>query len=331
VRRVGAPGRVGRRVRRGARVIPVVLAGALLAACSLVGGGAAAPATPTPTPRTGPAETRTGVAYATTDPAQVLDLHLPAGDGHRVFPLVVLIHGGGFLEGAPADEAGLAATLNADGFAAASLGYRLSGRAPFPAALQDVKAAVRYVRANARGWGVDPDRIAVFGESAGGYLASMIGATAGETTFDDDALGNPGVSGAVRAVVSWFGPADFGTMDDQARENGCDDAAQQHHAPDSPESAWLGSPLPDVPDRVEEASVVRHVGTARSLPPYLLVHGTQDCTVAPGQSQQLHDALAARGAKVTLTMVDGAAHSDPKIFDEQTGPTLQFLHSVLDA
>jgi dipeptidyl aminopeptidase/acylaminoacyl peptidase len=157
----------------------------------------------------------------------------------------------------------------------------------------------------------------------------MIGATGGEKTFDDAGLGNPDVSSAVQAVVSWYGPSDFATMDAQAGENGCDDAAQQHHAGDSPESKWLGAPLADVPEEVERASVVRHVGTARSLPPFLLVHGTADCTVAPGQSRQLRDALQARGAKVTLTMVPGAAHGDQKIYDGQTDPTVEFLRSAL--
>ena len=300
----------------------------LLAGCSVLGASDGPPPEPTPTPRTGPAETRTAVPYATSAPQQTLDLYLPAGDGRTVFPMVLLIHGGGFVEGSSAEFSEVAARLVGQGFAVASLNYRLSGDAPFPAGVQDVKAAVRYLRANARSWGVDPHRFAAWGESAGGYLASMIGATGTERTFDDPALGNAGVSSGVQAVVSWFGPADFGTMDAQAKESGCDDAAQQHGTPESPESKWLGGALEAVPDRVQAADVVRHVGAASSLPPYFLVHGTQDCTVAPGQSQQLHDALRARGAQATLVLVDGAGHSDPRLTAEQTAPSIEFLRTA---
>jgi acetyl esterase/lipase len=324
----------GRAVPRAALAAAVALV-ALVCGCSSNGGGTpmargtASASVPRPVPRTGPALTRTAVRYANGSRQQTLDLYLPAGDGSKVFPLVVLIHGGGFFEGTSKDYAADAELLVTRGFAAASLNYRLSGDAPFPAGVDDVKAAIRYLRAKAPGWGVDPARIAVWGDSAGGYLASMIGATAGETGFDDPALGNAGVSSAVVGVVSWYGPADFATMDPQAKEAGCDRTAQQHDAADSPESRWLGAALPTVPDLVSRASVVAHVSEAASLPPYLLVHGTADCTVAPGQSQQLYDALRAKGAQVTLTMVDGAHHGDQKIYTEQTGPTLDFLGSVL--
>jgi acetyl esterase/lipase len=299
---------------------------AVLAACSRAGSD---PAEPRITPRNGPAETRRGVTYAATAPQQTLDLYLPAGDGTTVFPLIVLVHGGGFEAGSSSDLAAMAEAMVSSGFAAASVNYRLSGDAQFPAGVQDVAAAVRYVRAQAPGWGVDPRRIGIAGDSAGGYLASMIGATGGTRTFNDPALGNSGVSGAVQAVVSWYGPSDFDTMDAQARENGCDDGSQQHHAAGSPESRWLGAELETVPDTVRRASVLQYVADADSLPPYYLVHGTRDCTVAPGQSQQLQDALRTKGAQVTLVMVDGAGHSDPRIITEQLGPTLKFLHAAL--
>jgi acetyl esterase/lipase len=309
--------------------VTLVTVAGLMSACS--GGSSGVMAEPTPTPRTGPAETRTGVAYASVAPQQTLDLYLPAGDGRTVFPLVVLIHGGGFFEGSATDDASLAELLVSKGFAAASLNYRLSGDALFPAGVQDVAAAVRYLRANSRGWGVDPHRIAAWGDSAGAYLASMIGATAGRGRFDDAALGNPGISSAVQAVVSWFAPVDFSTIDSHAEQAGCDQTAQQHHAADSPESRWLGGALAAVPEKVAEASIVRHVAEATSLPPYLLIHGTQDCTVPPGQSQQLHDALRARRAQVTLVMVPDAGHEDPKIVEGEIGRTLDFLRAALHA
>jgi acetyl esterase/lipase len=325
--RIGGP----RKVRRllGLMSLSVVV----LAGCSLSERGAASTPSrspePTPTPRTGPAETRRGLTYATVSPAQKLDLYLPEDDGTKVFPIVVLIHGGGFFTGDAGDEADRAEYLTTQGFAVASLDYRLSGEAPFPAGVQDVKAAIRFIRANAPSWGIDQHKIAVWGESAGGYLSAMAGATGGrQTLFDDAALGHPHVSSQVAAVVSWFGPTDFATMDTQAKQAQCDGAAQQHDQADSPESTWLGAALPTIPDEVATASVITYVRTATTMPPFVLAHGKDDCTVPPGQSQQLHDALAGRGFDVDLTFVAGAAHADPKITEEQTRPTLDFLRSV---
>ena len=310
--------------------------GALLTGCGVIGwgdgdvSGAGTPTpTPTVTPRTGPAQTRTAVPYATGSPRQTLDLYLPEGDGSTVYPLVVLIHGGGFSLGSSADERDRATFLAGQGFAAASLNYRLSGDAQFPAGVQDVAAAIRYLRAHAPGWGVDPARIAVWGESAGGYLSAMLGVAGGASGgFDDSALGNPTVSSQVNAVVSWFGPSNFGSMDGQAGDAGCDAAAQQHDLVDSPESKWLGAALPDVPERVARANIVRRVRSATALPPFLLVHGDQDCTVPLGQSHELYEALKDRGAVVTLNVVKAAGHSDPKITQEQTRPTVDFLRAV---
>ena len=298
----------------------------------MFGRGSSTSAEPTPTPRDAPAETRKDLPYATVSKTQKLDLYLPADDGTVVFPIVVLIHGGGFFTGSSADEADRAQFLVDRGFAVANVNYRLSGEAAFPAGVQDVKAAIRFVRANAPSWGVDPHRIAVWGDSAGGYLSMMVAATGGrQTMFDDAALGNPHVSSQVSAVVSWFGPSDFATMDAQAAQAHCDAAAQSHDLPDSPESKWLGAALPTIPEKVSTASVVRYVQAAGSMPPAWLVHGESDCTVPPGQSQQLLEALKGKGFEATLSYVPGAGHADPKITDQATRPTIEFLRRVLNA
>jgi acetyl esterase/lipase len=315
-------------------VVIGLAASLLLSGCGAIGdrlGGGRASTTSEPpiTPRTAPAETRLAVRYAQESPRQTLDLYLPAGDGSTVYPLVVLIHGGGFFSGDSTAMTDRAKFLGEKGFAAVSLNYRLTDDAPFPAGVQDVRAALRYLHANARSWGVDPQRMGVWGESAGGYLASMVGASNGDTRFDDPALGNAGASGRVAAVVSWFGPSDFSTMDAQARDTGCDASAQTHDRGDSPESRWLGAALPSVPDKVAASSVVAAVGSASTLPPYLLVHGERDCTVALGQSLELKDALEGKRTSVTLTVVPGAGHADPRISDEETRSTLDFLRRTL--
>ena len=148
------------------------------------------------------------LAYANASATEVLDLYLPAGAGP--FPVVVNIHAGGFALGDKGMVPGSTAkALVAAGYAVASLNYRLSGEAVFPAAVLDAKAAVRFLRANAAKYNLNPDKIAAFGQSAGGNLAAMLGTTGGVAEFDDASLGNPGVSSNVQAVIDWFGPTDF--------------------------------------------------------------------------------------------------------------------------
>lgn len=248
-----------------------------------------------------------GLAYAPLSKAQALDLYLPAGEGP--FPLVINIHGGGFMLGGRdmLDAAVARAFLDA-GFAVASVDYRLSGEAKFPAAVQDVKAAVRFLRANAGKFRLDGGRFLAFGQSAGGNLASMLGTSGGEAMFEDAALGNAGVSSRVQAVIDWFGPTDFAKMDGQAREQGCLESAQRHGEFHSPESRYLGGPLAEVPELVRQANPASYA--SKDDPPFLLQKGDRDCMVPVGQSQLLHDALKAAGVAAELEIIEGAGHGD---------------------
>ena len=171
--------------------------------------------------------TLTNIAYAGTSGTQVLDLYLPEGDGP--FPVVVNIHPGGFFSGDKDMVPGSTgkALLQA-GYAIASINYRLSGEATFPAAVLDAKAAVRFLRANAAKYNLNPDKIAAFGQSAGGNIASMLGTAGDVAEFDDPSLGNAGVSSRVQAVINWFGPNDFSQMDAQAKAQGCAASDQTH-------------------------------------------------------------------------------------------------------
>lgn len=244
------------------------------------------------------------VAYATLSPAQTLDLYLPDGPGP--FPLVINIHGGGFRMGdKDMLDAPIAEALLAKGIAVASIDYRLSGEAKFPAAIEDAKAAVRFLRANADRYRLDPETFLVFGQSAGGNLASLVGTTGNAAAFDNPALGNPGVSSRVTAVIDWFGPSDFLQMDPQAREQGC---PPDHGAADSPESAYLGAPIASVPEKVRAASPISYID--REDPPFLLQKGSEDCLVPVGQSRHLKEALGKAGVPVEFDMLEGAGHGD---------------------
>jgi acetyl esterase/lipase len=279
----------------------------------------------------GPAATYSNLAYASASSSQVLDIWLPEGATGPV-PLVIFVHGGAFKGGDKAMEAGNVASVLAAGYAAASVNYRLSGEATFPAAVQDVKAAVRFLRANAATYGLDPDSFAAWGESAGGYLVAMIGVTGDQQTiFDDASLGNADISSAVQAVVDWYGPSDFSQMDAQfaaAAPAACSGQVQAHDPADSPESIFLGGALQTVPDAAQASNPMSYIPTATALPVFSLAAGDSDCLVPNQQSQILQDALQAAGATSTFTLVEGAGHADPAITTSQTPVALAVLATV---
>jgi acetyl esterase/lipase len=305
--------------------------GALSLAAVPIAASAAAQGPGGPGAVSGPAATYADLAYADVSSSQVLDLWLPDGATEPV-PLVIFIHGGAFKGGDKGMEAGNVQAVLDAGYAAASLDYRLSGEAIFPAAVQDVKAAVRWLRANAATYGIDPERFATWGESAGGYLAAMVGVTGDQATiFDDPELGNADVSSAVSAVVDWYGPSDFLQMDAQFAAStpaACAGQAQAHDPADSPESLFLGGAIQEVPDIAAVANPITYVPTATVLPVFSMAAGDSDCLVPNQQSQILHDALVAAGGTATLTIVDGASHGDPAITTEQTPVALEVLAEV---
>ena len=154
--------------------------------------------------------TVTDLAYAALSEAQKLDLYLPTtGDGP--FPVVIMVHGGGFMFGDKSDGAGLTGVdqLLEAGYAVASINYRLSGEATWPAQIQDAKAAVRYLRSAADEYNLDPEHFGAWGASAGGNLVALLGTTCGVAELEGADLGNADQSSCVQAVVDWFGPIDF--------------------------------------------------------------------------------------------------------------------------
>ena len=222
-----------------------------------------------------------------TSAAEKLDIYLPS-TGSAPYPVIISVHGGAFLMGDKADGqlTPMLAGLER-GYAVVSVNYRLSGEAKFPAAVNDVKAAIRFLRANASKYGLDPQKFAVWGGSAGGNLAAMAGTSAGVDSLSDPSLGNASQSDAVQAVVDWFGPIDFATMDSQLETSGAGPA--NHGAADSPESQYLGAPLASVPEEVKAADPATYISP--DDPPFLIEHGTAD----------------ARGARPAISGVRGRA------------------------
>jgi acetyl esterase/lipase len=294
----------------------------LLAAATVIAlGGCTATSPPEVAATATPSETLArdlhNLAYADSSPLQRLDLYLPDRAANPA-PLIIWVHGGGWRTG---DKGAIARrydpsaslptptqcteivqpqvpdlrAMTAKGYAVASINYRLD-RDPV-VALKDAKAAVRFLRANASSYHIDPDRFAAWGGSAGGYTVIMLGVTSGQSTvFDDPSLGNSDVASTVQAVVDWFGPTDASNM----------------------------------PGNVGAAeSPYTYIVAGRSLPPFMIAHGDADCVVPVEQSRHLHEALTKAGSVATLTVLPGARHEDPAFMRTQLTPTVAFLDRTL--
>jgi acetyl esterase/lipase len=249
------------------------------------------------------------LVYASLSPAHKLDIYLPE-EGEGPFPVLFYTHGGGFRMGDKLDIY-LASYLHAldRGYALVSVNYRLSGEAVFPAPLQDCKAALRWLRANGAKYGLDMDRVATGGQSSGGNFSAMMCVSAGVELFEDPALGNPEQSTAVQAGFDWYGPTDFSMMDEQlaAGSHGvCD-----HSEPDSPESKYLGTPVPEVPDLVALANPMTYVNP--DMAPLLIQHGRDDVGVPVQQSEEFAKVIKEKAGpgRCELDIIDGARHDSP--------------------
>ncbi len=268
------------------------------------------------------------VPYANASDTQKLDIYLPSGD-EGPFPTVIMIHGGAFQFGDKTwiPEPVVRALLN-DGYAVVSMNYRLSDEAKFPAAVQDAKAAVRFLRANATNYNLDSDEFVAYGDSSGGNLASMVGVSSDVPYSDDPNIGNPGVSSRVKAVIDAAGPTDFSVMDEQAKAQGCAASDQTHNNADSGESLYLGAPVPTVPDLVQQSNPTTYIdGTD---PPFLVQKGDQDCTVPIENTKMLADALRAGGVDVEYDLIEGAGHGGPVFDDGVVQNVLPFLNRVVE-
>jgi acetyl esterase/lipase len=208
-------------------------------------------------------------------------------------PCVVCIHGGGFRAGKRDGYDGLIQNLASNGFAAVTVSYRLAPKYQFPAAVHDTKAAVRWVRANAAKYGIDPDRIGVTGGSAGGHLAQFLGVTPGVAEFEGDG-GNPNVSSHVKCVVNVYGPSDFTKSYGKSV-----DAAEVL-------PLFLGGNLQTALPAHIRSSPLNWV--TPNAAPTLCIHGTEDKYVAHEQAVWMIDRLKASGVEAQLLTLQGAGH-----------------------
>ena len=243
------------------------------------------------------------IAYAqNSNPKQRLDIYMPKRRTAEPLPVVIFFHGGGWLQGDKADCARIISQFLPSGhFAAVAAGYRLTGEAQWPAQLHDSKAAVRWVRANAAKYGLDADHIGVWGASAGGHLALMLGVTGDRPELEGHLGPHTNVSSRVSAVANFLGITDLRALERPI--GSADDSAGG-----SAEERLLGGPASAQKDKAREASPITYV-SAKSVP-VLTVHGTADPVVPFDQAVRFDAALRKAGGTSYFVAVEGGGHGD---------------------
>jgi acetyl esterase/lipase len=260
------------------------------------------------------------VPYATQSEAQKLDIYMLAKRPNPC-PVIMWMHPGGFHEGdkdgsaiaplAIVNMIKLVQPMLERGYAVVSINYRLSHEAIFPALIYDVKAAIRWIKANAAKYNFHPDNVAAWGSSAGGYLAAMLATTGGVKNLENLSMGNANQSSRVNVAVDWYGPTDFLLMDPQHLQLG-----QEAHVHDasSPESKLMGASVTQVPDKCKAASPMTYIKFGNA--PIYIQQGKGDPIIPYPQSEMLAERMAAAIGKenVILELVEKVGHADPVFF-----------------
>ena len=245
------------------------------------------------------------IEYATVgDVSLQLDLHLPR-NVERKPQLLIWIHGGGWRKGSR--TANKLDFMLPAGYAVASISYRLTDVAGFPAQIHDCKAAVRWLRAHADRYGYKADLLGVAGGSAGGHLVSLLGTSGGVEELEGTLGNHTDQSSRVDAVVDFYGPSDFLLM----KENKSDNLNQ----PNSPVALLLGGSPAEKPEVARAASPAQHVDADDAA--FLIIHGTADPLVLPEQSKHFYKKLQAAGVDSQLHWVEGAGHGGPLFFGDE--------------
>lgn len=269
----------------------------------------------------GPAPTHADIAYASPEPADskghLLDLYLPE---NAVAPTPVVIWTSGsawFADTGKARAEIFAAELVKEGFAVAGVSIRSSAQVKFPGQLHDIKAAIRWLRSNAARYNLDPERIAIMGDSSGGWTTA-IAALTGDVPELEGSVGVTGVSSAVQAAVAFYPPTDFLEMDRWALRPCTPDAppgpgvAFCHDAAISPESQLIGCAIQSCPEQVQRANPARYV--SENAPPIMIFHGQSDPLVPHNQGELLYQALNKACRDAVFISLPTAGHGPAHTF-----------------
>lgn len=289
-------------------VIRAALALSLLLATSAFAQTAAVESWP-PTPGTGTYSTITAIEYAEIGSTPfLLDLRIP--DGNGPWPVILYLHSGAWITGDR--TGGQAIRQAARGYAVASIDYPLAPEFVWPSQIEACKAAVRWLRANASRYQLDPDRIGVFGTSAGGHLAAVLGTSGDVASLEGAALGNPQFSSRVKAVIDLYGPTDLLKMDEQKLPCYGSISANASYMPPS---LLMGCPIQECQAKTMTASPMTYISP--DDPPFLIMQGMLDCLVPWQQSTELYDALRADGNDAQLYLLPTAQHADAQFSDQK--------------
>jgi acetyl esterase/lipase len=248
-----------------------------------------------------------------------LDLFIPEGTKEPL-PLIIWIHGGGWQNGSKDGCPPLRNGYTERGYAVASINYRLSGHAIFPAQIEDCKAAIRWLRAHAAKYNLDSQRFGVWGSSAGGHLVALVGTSGNVKALDVGA--NLDQSSRVQAVCDYYGPTDFTVFVTTP-------GYASHATANSPEAKLIGGAVMENKDKASSANPITYM--SQDDPPFLIVHGDKDPTVPINQSQLLYDALKQAGVNVHFHTIKGASHGQGFGGPEIEPMVIDFFDRVLKA
>lgn len=272
------------------------------------------------------------IPYCGESKEQILDLYLPNERKSEKCPVIVHFHGGAFMMCTKRDDSVEPMLRGLDrGYAVVSAEYRKSGEARFPAMVYDAKTVVRWVRANAKKYGLDTEHIAVWGPSSGGWLSSFTAVTNGNAAFENPEQGYAEYSSAVHACVDWCGPCGgFLAMDEAFKKSGV--GIPDHNEPFSPESQFLGAPITKVPELVRLASPYVHIN--KDVVPFIIIHGGNDPVVPVEQSIKLYKSIvaAAGEGRAKLHIAEGKPHHGDPWYNEEwvSEMCLDFLDEVFN-
>ena len=255
-----------------------------------------------------PGPSHANLDYAPADPpasnGHKLDLYVPGGGGR--YPVVIWTAGSAWTADTGKNRAGiLAAQLNPAGYAVAGVSVRSSSQVTFPGQLHDIKAAIRWLRANAAKYNLDPKHIAIVGDSSGGWTSAMAAVT-GDAPEMEGSVGTTGVSSAVQAAVAFYPPTNFLTMDAWALRK-CD-PQNCHDEESSPESRLVGCAIQSCPEKVKSASPLSYITAAD--PPIMILHGNSDQLVPHNRGEQLYMALNKACREAVFISLPKAPHGN---------------------
>lgn len=278
----------------------------------------------TPSPQS---QIRQNITYTTYSSPQgqqelLLDLYLPASNRQQPSPVILYIHGGGWLKNSKANCP--APALVEAGYAVACINYRYSSQALFPAQIEDVKKAVVWLKNNANKYNLNPDKIGVLGDSAGGHLSALLGTSSAAKALEDPATFSP-ESTKVQAVAAWYPPTDFTQVPPAFDEPITEEVLRRNQ--DKPwfhyteaTNLLLGGPISQKRAEAKLANPITYVDA--NDPPFLLIHGELDRVVPISQSEILYQALKAKQVPVKFLRIADLKHSFVGEKGEQINPQL---------